>query len=382
MPQGTLEFMDDVVTPKFIQKQKDGHAVFNPMLKETRAYVASGEGYFLKSKSISCTTTGWKAEYDAKGPWLRHFLPSETWEGHTVPTMYTALASGDFSRVATEVSTSVLNKRGRSDSNLWETMAEASKTLGMLSQPLQKAFRWHKAFEQALSRDRAGRFTAKSFSNAWLAYRYGIRPVISDIENVLKALKTAAGKQRKTTRAQSTIRSTAAFSGSGTLGVLVQPYTVTVEDYYTVRGMSLDDVDWNFFEDLGFTSKGLATLPWELVRYSFVVDWAVNLGDFLGALVPAVGWKMLGSCLVADRVTTCVYNAGNTVLNSSSYELVRPISGTVAVTRHSKQRSVGLSAPGITVKSDFRLDDPTRIVDAATLLAQRFKKTLGNVAPR
>lgn len=380
--EGTVEIMDDFVTPDFRKRQKRGEVFFSPKAYEKRAYVASSGGYGITSIGNTCSSPAWKAEYDAQGPWLRHCLPSETFAGYNVPKMYVSLTGSDYSRMATEVSTSVLNKRGRADSNLWETVAELHKTFEMLRRPFHDAIHWNNSFVKTLERDRAGRFLAKSFANNWLKYRYGIRPVVQDVQNILKALNNLGKTQRKTTRAYAVVDSTTSVSGVSTVGILSQPWTNMVHDRYEVRGMSLDDVDLSLSNEIGFTSKGLYTLPWELVRYSFVIDWVLNVGDIIGALTPAVGWKMLGSSLVANRVVTNAYSAGITTNTSPlTYSLNRPISGTVGITSISKNRSVGLSSIGLVVKNDFRLDDPSRLIDSITLLAQRMKKTLGNVAP-
>jgi len=383
-PQGSRSWMEDTTTTKFRSRRAKGETFFNPMQKWDYAVSCSGTGGTVEGDTVSCSTNGAKAFWEARGPWLSTAIPSMMFDGVLVPTVNYALSSSDVSRLGTEVCTDVLSKRGRSDSNLWETMAEYDQAVGMLKPSMRKLVLTLDRAARASQRGRIARYALTSASSLWLQYRYGIKPIIADMEHILKTLRNFSSRlERRSTRSSKSLYGTSIVTGSMLIPTNVQvDWTCSVEDRVTVRAMSLDEIDTTFYKEVGFGEKSLATLPWELVPYSFVVDWFLNVGDYLNALVPAGnGWKALGSCMTVDRVTTSVYTPTKTVNKGSNFHLVDPVTGSVGVTLHSKVRGP-MSSPGIVVKSDFRLDNVTRVTDGLSLLAQRFTDVFGGIHGR
>jgi hypothetical protein len=191
---------------------------------------------------------------------------------------------------------------------------------------------------------------------------------------VIAGLEKKVGRVRKTSRAKILLESN--------LQQRVVPYSnpaftvkilETVSDRVQIRAMSLDEHVLSEANNVGLTSKGLITLPWELVRYSFVLDWFLTVGDFLGAITPAFGWTQLGSCYVIRREQAVSINALDTI-PGAGYVIDTPCSGGFTYLRDTRQRIVGLPAPGVVVRSDFRFSNLSRCLDAFALLAQQVLK--------
>jgi hypothetical protein len=81
--------------------------------------------------------------------------------------------------------------------------------------------------------------------------------------------------------------------------------------------------------DFGWTEVPLAA--WELVPFSFVVDWIVNVGDWLEAVQPKVGVRTLAEGITVKSERTLFRNV-------TGWE----ISTTVAFPRYSRTGQVGL----------------------------------------
>lgn len=121
-----------------------------------------------------------------------------------------------------------------------------------------------------------------TFVDTWLGARYGIRPLIKDIENLNKALKDNLGELR---RFKERVGVSSSWDTSTNLGNIAvgwgHPYTVpmtrTVQFSTSIRGSVIADIDVNTFK--------IAPLQtgWELLPYSFVVDWFLSVGRALGA---------------------------------------------------------------------------------------------------
>jgi hypothetical protein len=198
-------------------------------------------------------------------------------------------------------------------------------------------------------------------------------PIINDMNTIIEGVKKKTGNVRKRTVSESQIMRSVSSTivrdnGLGGIGHIGKQ----ISDKVTVKAISLDEYNVNQLENVGFTAKGLITLPWELIPYSFVVDWFVNVGDFLGSLVPLPGVKPLGSCLITERDSVT-----NWVLLShtadTGYSIVRPMTGTCRSGMWSKTRA-SLVQPSLVLKSDFRLDQAVRFTDAVSLLVQRMDR--------
>lgn len=139
-------------------------------------------------------------------------------------------------------------------------------------------------------------------SDVWLLYRYGIRPLMSDIRNVLNAVKKDLDKAlRYTSR------------GKFDTGLLVSErnfctlpsthparwpvWKVKTGTRRVFRAGVLFEIDQSI--DAMSALWGLDSpieSAWELIPFSFILDWFVNVGDCLGAAVtnpslkPRISW--------------------------------------------------------------------------------------------
>jgi hypothetical protein len=151
-----------------------------------------------------------------------------------------------------------------------------------------------------------------------------------------------------------------------------------VHDVVDLRAMSLDEYVQDLASNLGFTGKGFVGLAWELIPFSFVVDWFANVGDYFYSLVPAFGYKQLGSCLVTTRYRTSIFTVLEPVEQpGSEYDIVEAPTGTVAGSIWTKTRQA-LTLPGLGIKTDFRLNELTRMGDAFSLTAVQLGRMFGH----
>jgi len=373
---GDYTTMEDVVVPGWRERSKNGELFFNPMHRVRKSWeLLGGTGWQVTSISNYCTSPNQQVVYDAVGKGIVSCLtqiphPS----GKSVVNDDLRIDFAALSDQRVEVATRLLNERGRADSNLFETLAELDQTVGLFERPMS---RMRRLLREASNAKRKGKFlgyAANGMSNLYLAYRYGIKPIMSDIEAISEGLKKQTGKQRKTTRAKSNDNRSFTRDFVITVGL----FAITLRQYTeygtTVRGMSLDDVDLSVFENIGFTAKGLITLPWELTPYSFVGDWFVNFGDYLGAITPAVGWNQVGTTMtqIISQLTTYeIIKVTNNL--SSTYTVQQYPTGGLRI-HHLERSRFQPPSPGLVVKNDFRFDKLTRVADAMALMGQQIHR--------
>lgn len=172
-------------------------------------------------------------------------------------------------------------------------IGELGKTLRMIRDPAR-------TFRQALDkyRDRvrglrgSSRAIAKGLADAWLTTAYGVKPLIADIEDANHALNKIA--QNRGSRK----RFTCAFSDSLT-GSTEGPFNADLSgvsidywycrDYYhttVYRGVMRLESDSTITlarHLLGFTPEQFVPTVYELIPYSFLVDYFTNIGDIINA---------------------------------------------------------------------------------------------------
>lgn len=352
---GSYERMWDFVTPGFHKKSSKGAVIMSPMsqLKDTQT-VYTDQQYRVYHTSPPYATVA--------GPVPPYLTENGLDMGRISYPGNQVIDSARQRALNVEAATRCLSEIRRTSVDNWENIAEAGKTLTMLEKPVGSWLRYNRKFQLASA--------GLSAANAWLAYRYGARPLIKSIEGIVKESFRTVRHVRQTTRTamqdQATSVSTSAYNGGGTH----RTFQTTQVEKYEVRCVSLDEALSGMAHRSGLSAKSLLTLPWELIPYSFVVDWLANVGDFIGALAQATQPASLGQCethtwdYTWTRVTTSAYVDpplyGHPGAYSAKYAAIL------------RARYPSLTSPGLTFKSDFRLLNPTRLTDSVALIGQQI----------
>jgi hypothetical protein len=276
------------------------------------------------------------------------------------------LSSKDVDTLIDEVSTRALGNIHTSEAGMAENVAEASSTINMLRHPISSFWRFHKK-QKAKS-------LVMSAASAWLMYRYGIRPLVLSTVEALEILAKANRPVRQTTRARGSLTAnestiSVARTGANDIADLGIQKTESV----ICRAWSIDEVIGNTITDLGFGGKDLLRLPWNLVTASFVADWFVNIGDFIGAVAQSFYPASLGRCYTTRHVVTdmrTVYNYRKSASAPSNYSVITGSEGWWRCDDVWYVREPFLRAPRIVVKANFGFHNAARIADAYALIAQ------------
>jgi hypothetical protein len=376
--------MSDVIVPQYHQRVAKGEVFFNPMVKTSleRSYSGS-QGHRQKYNTPIAPCMQFR-RYEGFGDYIGNAVAALVGDSPTV----TPPASNDavIRDLRSEVSTTVLGNRGIGESNLWESLAEYKQTVDMFS---DVHGRFAARFEDLKNDIRGGFDPRKRFSlkhlpfraagwtiSSWLAYRYGISPLLRDIQTVFEAAHKKSRHMRVTTRAHREVDLTSSVSFQvASQGSLRTTIMRLLTDRVEVRAMTLDDVMIGWPEHLGLTVKGLVTVPWDLITLSFVADHFVNVGDFLRSFAPTPGWTMLGGSVVVTRESRETYTSmGDTWNTSAAFTVERPITGTVDVKLVTKTRSPSV-VPGLVVRQDFFGKHPgVRVADWFALSAQKLRQ--------
>jgi len=365
--EGRVEEFRDDVTVGYSRRLRKGEIIMNPMsqkISETVIYPGQGPHFTLQTP-IACPATGKLQKHEQDGPWFETYmlLKYTSITDGRLPAI-PVLGNSEMDALVNDTVTSCWADRSLADSNLFESVAEYKQTVKTIG---DITIRTRNTLKKWI------RNPIKGAADVHLMIRYAIMPGIRDIQSVINGVGKPKGVVRKTTRTKRTLfrskSSTDSYNGSS----FQVNWSLLSNDELEVRAMSLDEYNATLAANIGFTDNGLLITPWELIPWSFVIDWFVNVGKYLQALAPMQGRKQLGSCFVTRRTYSTLYTATTTV-PTATWSIERPITGSVLSTEIRVNRHPALAPPMLTIKPNFRFDELTRAADALALVIQLISR--------
>lgn len=156
-----------------------------------------------------------------------------------------------------------------------------------------------------------------ALSGGWLTYRYGIIPLMLDIQNIIqlceKKLRQIEGMQRESGGLKHSSNFVTKIDNDLKIGDITRINSTTVFEFervyktthhcYFLR--SFESQDLATMRMLGMHPSQFTSILWELTRLSFVVDWFIAVGDWLRAFSPDPTVSFLGHC-VSQKIETTI----------------------------------------------------------------------------
>lgn len=288
-----------------------------------------------------------------------------------------------------EAATKALNKIADQKVNLAENLATAGQTARMFAGASKNLA----DFLQSVYRDRSMRpyllkswrqisreGVPKSISDKYLEYVYGWKPLMQDVFSLSKLLKDHSARslllhgEGKARRTEPT-KSSGFYAGSYNYGA----YLDQGEEDATVRCSIWAQIDPNWTGARALNQLGLLnplSLVWEIMPWSFVVDWMVPIGPVLSALTAPAGLNFLDGSLSVKTKTKIPYR---TEEYAFWYDIEKhtPNTGDLIIKGYTRHTLGNWPLPGIWFDPDpFRGD---RIFKAAALAISNTKGMRMNI---
>lgn len=240
-----------------------------------------------------CQTLATPTLYRKKFEDTQHFIDPSPLRGHAILACSSHYRDIRFKgdKLASSVAARLYN-RGDGDLDLLTELAEANKTLATLRDVFNSVATKKGLKNLATAVSRRNKRKAKSASNLILLGQYGLAPLYYAYKDAQQALRNL-GRKKYRTKVSDTVLTK--FGNHG--------YAFT---HIRVNGTC-------FVEGLGrlrLKINPLLTL-WELIPYSFVIDWVSNIGDVLGAIGAALNPLQTITGSVGIKLTTEVVYKGS-----------------------------------------------------------------------
>lgn len=214
--------------------------------------------------------------------------------------------SVDWGGLESKAVIQALNRLKDQKVNLAQAFAERGQTASLVTSTV---LRFATAYRKLRKRDVQGcahalgfstRARWKGLSQTWLELQYGWKPLLSDVYGAVEELRKKDEDYPQRYRVKITGSATTKWVDPVTArltdgnrrivhSVRKQVARTDVYLYYSLVNPTLATAS-----AIGFTNP--AQLAWELVPYSFVVDWFVPIGSWLSTFDADLGYAYLGGC--------------------------------------------------------------------------------------
>lgn len=251
-------------------------------------------GKFLPLNPVTIVT---EREERNAGPWLQQHTesPPTTREGQYWSAVGVLPNMPDIDPDL--VDAAILAAASSAVSAQWDVLtflAELRKTVGAMA-TIARHFNL-KTGEMARTARRYKKNPYRAFQELWLGARYTIRPIIYDYLNATKALQ-ALNEEYEWVRGRGkqvqTFSDEVVTSEPGYVGGMNTTVTnvAIVSGTYTYRGAAYVSLDSAFDKAVQFRWE---TTAWELLTYSFVVDWFIDIGAWVNTIRAQLKGEYLG----------------------------------------------------------------------------------------
>lgn len=299
--------------------------------------------------------------------------------GTYLPTLAYLGVSDTFpSDLAQKALTKARLKLKSSDINLAQAFGERAQTAGLVAEQLTRVAELYRAFRRGhwneLRRIYGGlsvRKMRKAFLREWLAFQYGVKPLLMDIHGAVTALdKTPYDQYIVTVKAgaKSKVSGRYDYHKANSNALVTNHYRIVAEASYG-SFVRIDAVPANgalaTAASLGFTNP--LNLAWELLPFSFVVDWAWPLGDYFSQMDALAGWEIKG-CSTSNFTKISSTVTGLNFTGTDGYPRTQNFEGKWR--RVQLDRDAGTTVPFPTLPSVKNPVSTTHLMNALALLTE------------
>lgn len=300
---GRRQVMTDTVTPGYLYLLRIGQLINNPVYSSTEEFLPGSSTV----KMIGTATNYTECVLNMSGKIGAQF---ETPGWAFGPDQLTL--KGDAPWLLNKAAIDVYGKVEKPKTLALVTAVEMNKTVRLIEETARKMANLIVHAKRLGTYKGAVKILGKTFkttprerladtsSKKWLEWRYGWGPLMMDISGTLQAISSGDFAQpRKMVRSTQTdtnslIRVIPGWT-SGNLHVSLGEWSLGVTESLVreIRAYVMYEAGLKYQSMRAFGIESFPSTAWELLPWSFVIDWFIPVGDWLEAVEPKVGIKYL-----------------------------------------------------------------------------------------
>jgi hypothetical protein len=288
--------MWDNVTEGWIAKKENGDVVMNDMRRDVCQFVYDTPVLFSGNRDYGWywkQVVGEVATYQA---FAGLFIP-------TLPLITATTHDAQLELLITRLHAQIRS----AGMDALTAFAELDKSVGSLNRLFRSALHLFKNAKSIRSMLHRGAVTAAQAADAYLEIRYGLRPIYYDVIATIEALQSLGETKRQVLHLHHGIEDTisapsvvAKRSGTTQTGVSTTFNVIDGKRTVARAGAVLDFkiADADLFSEFDLD---IIQTAWELVPFSFIADWFLNIGDLLNSWSPVYDVTVKGTYVVLQE---------------------------------------------------------------------------------
>mgnify|MGYP001074381283 CR=1 FL=1 len=326
---GVFERCVDVVTPGFAAISKAGGLVNNPFLKyrEERRLLSTGYSHILNDPQPPTPPVPISDSFDNFLTWK--LGPPSSRINHVLnSTVLELISDREVADLVKLVSTQALSNYNRSYAQGLVTFGELRKTLQLIRNPLQALIQYlKKPYRYTTNKTvhlkgggvKVTRISkvvdpvktiiplGNALSSQYLAWYYGMKPILRDIESAKKAFEKATVIRHRT-GAEDVRSKTRTLTRDLHLGsaLVSSKYTETLDESVKVTaGLVFQPSELTYADSFGFSASAVPAALFELMPWSFLTSWVSNLSTWVNTLAKTFSRDIRCSWITVETNVRC-----------------------------------------------------------------------------
>lgn len=202
-------------------------------------------------------------------------------------------------------------------------LGELRETLAMIRHPLKELSALLSTIKNPKKLNSVG--ALDYLANQFLMIKFGVLPLISDIEKLRVAYDKLSEEiishiLSKRGSVQTSTASTDSWEYVSNITCKISATTKTEVKSTSIVYFQvvLEDIARRRAKYFGYDLSQMPSTIYQLIHYSFVVDWWIDLGSWIKAISPASHAQLLGGCTSQVSKVTTSYTTSNARIDNAS----------------------------------------------------------------